>query len=89
MKPIIYVFIANVLFLTIFANIYIKIKDQFSHNSENTVSNIDCWLFSSSIQSGCGFTYITPKTHLGKSIAMIQLLILISSNIIPIIIYLS
>jgi len=89
MKPIINVFIANLLFLIIFANIYIKIKDQFIHNTENRVSNIDCWLFSSSIQSGCGFTYITPTTHLSKSIAMAQLLVLISSNIIPIIIYLA
>jgi len=89
MKPIINVFIANLLFLIIFANIYIKIKDQFSHNTENRVSNIDCWLFSSSVQSGCGFTYITPTTDLCKAIAMTQTLLLIGVNIIPIIIYLA
>jgi|APGre2960657423_1045063.scaffolds.fasta_scaffold344764_1 hypothetical protein len=87
MREIFKVFIANLIFLIIFACIYIKIKDQFSHNSEKIVSNMDCLLFSSALQSGSGFIYIRPTTDLCKFISLIQIIILISIHIIPAIIY--
>jgi hypothetical protein len=88
MKTIIKVFLANIILYIIFACIYVKIQNQFQHNNNNKiVTSMDCWLFSSSVQSGCGFTYITPTTNLCKTIAMVQTLSLITSNIIPLIIY--
>lgn len=87
MKPIIKVFIANFILFFIFATIYINIKNHFKHNNNEIVTNMDCWLFSSSIQAGCGFTYIRPITNLSKTIIMTQALILITTHIIPIIIY--
>jgi len=87
MKTIIKVFLANIILYIIFACIYVKIQNQFHHNNNKIVTSIDCWLFSSSVQSGCGFTYITPTTNLCKTISMVQMLTLITSNIIPLIIY--
>lgn len=87
MKILIKVFLANIILYIIFACIYVQIQNQFSHNTENKVSTMDCWLFSSSIQAGCGFTYITPTTNLCKTITMAQTLLLITTNIIPVIIY--
>jgi len=87
MKVLIKVFLANIILYIIFACIYVKIKNQFTHTTEKIVSNMDCWLFSSSIQAGCGFTYITPTTNLCKTITMVQILLLITTNIIPVIIY--
>jgi len=87
MKSLIKVFIANFILFFIFANIYINIKNHFKHNDDEIVTNMDCWLFSSTIQAGCGFTYITPTTNLSKTIIMTQVLILITTHIIPIIIY--
>jgi hypothetical protein len=88
MKTIIKVFLANIVLYIIFACIYVKIKDQFQHNNNNKiVTTMDCFLFSSSVQAGCGFTYITPTTNLCKTITMTQTLLLITTNIIPVIIY--
>lgn len=89
MKTIIKVFLANIILYIIFACIYVKIQNQFQHNNNKIVTPMDCWLFSSSVQSGCGFTYITPTTNLCKTIAMVQTLLLISANIIPVIMYLA
>jgi len=89
MKDIFKVFLANIILYIIFACIYVKIQNQFQHNNNKIVTTMDCWLFSSSVQSGCGFTYITPTTDLCKAIAMTQTLLLIGVNIIPIIIYLA
>jgi len=87
MKVLIKVFLANIILYIIFACIYVKIKNQFQHNNNKIVTTMDCWLFSSSIQAGCGFTYITPTTNLCKTITMVQILLLITTNIIPVIIY--
>ena len=87
MKEIFKVFLANIILYIIFACIYVKIQNQFQHNNNKIVTTMDCWLFSSSVQSGCGFTYITPTTDLCKAIAMAQTLLVITTNIIPVIIY--
>jgi len=89
MKEIFKVFLANIILYIIFACIYVKIQNQFQHNNNKIVTTMDCFLFSSSVQSGCGFTYITPTTNLCKTISMVQTLLVITSNIIPAIIYLA
>ena len=87
MKPIVKGVLTNLGCMVIFAIIYIILKNHFKQNND-IVENMDCLLFSASIQSGCGFTHLNPSTNLSKIIVFIQIIILISINIVPIFIYL-
>ena len=87
MKPIVKGVLTNLACMVIFAIIYIILKNHFKQNND-IVENMDCLLFSASIQSGCGFTHLNPSTNLSKLIVFVQIIILISINIVPIFIYL-
>jgi hypothetical protein len=48
---------------------------------DGTVDAFDCLFLSITIQSGVGYTLITPTTHFSKSIIMIQQLCMLSTNV--------
>jgi hypothetical protein len=62
--------------ILIFGYIYTLSKSEFSME-DGTVDAFDCLFLSITIQSGVGYTLITPTTHFSKSIIMIQQLYVI------------
>jgi len=61
-----------------FGYIYMLSKSEFS---EGTIDALDCFFLSTTIQSGVGYTLLTPTTYFIKWVIMIQQYFMISINV--------
>ena len=83
MRIVLKALFVNILSILIFSIIYINIaKDNFLTQKNTLPEYIDCLLECITIQAGVGISSINPVTNLGKSVVMIQQLLLICTNAI-------
>lgn len=62
-----------------FGYVYCLLKDDFV-TVERSIGPIDCFFLSTTIQSGVGYTLISPTTYVSKLAIMIQQFVMLSVN---------
>ena len=91
MKLVIRTFFFHILCIIIFAIMYNYNSENFDvlelDTNNKTATFLDYLLFSTTIQAGVGFSYLTPISIIGKIIIILQQLLMLFTHVITLYIF--
>jgi hypothetical protein len=86
MKHIYQTFLFQLVCILLFGSLYWAFRDDFTisikHGKKKNLEILDCFYTSVTIQSGVGYSILTPETNDAVLILMTQQIVMIFSNIL-------
>lgn len=64
-----------------FGYIYTLIKSEFTLADKESLGALDCFFLSTTIQSGVGYSLVTPITEFSKLVIILQIFFMMSANV--------